>query len=423
MDFGITSRNRETEHAALKAEVDIVRKNHPGIKIEELSFESDGVIAKWVELKSLPGNHDLIVTCIDATEIRNINEALKAGVTFLPTFFGIEYQDTIEVFLRRVNTPYSRHVNFTFCMAFYDNHLDICLEDNWRRPEDPRKGVRSNKLGPLIGARGNLSNYVIKISGYRHSTAEGKMNDLRAILNSVLFDLSCAYNVFMQPVLVTNVSTRRSRKAWKLPSIEKSPQFIFKRYIPELAEYYGIAETVEHLPFKFLCYFHILEYFSDKSAYYQAAKKLKAFVLQPDFHLNMDHYVNQAVNFFKAEASRNTTDKIKIRRVINQFIERQELEKELQAHIETYEKEVIFDCSKPLRLPAINFGNDGKFEESLTARIYELRCSIVHSNPDFDERTIPLTPTPQNLQKLYIETQLMQILAQTIVIKSSGALS
>jgi hypothetical protein len=49
-------------------------------------------------------------------------------------------------------------------------------------------------------------------------------------------------------------------------------------------------------------------------------------------------------------------------------------------------------------------------------RIYKLRCSIVHSNPDFDEKkAIPFVPSATNLQKLAHEITLIEEVAKMII--------
>ncbi len=148
---------------------------------------------------------------------------------------------------------------------------------------------------------------------------------------------------------------------------------------------------------------------------------IKKLILKPDFHTKTNHYVGQAINFFKKENDRYTSDKIKIERVLAQFINREELKTyletiELKEH---FEKDVELNCSKPLKLSKIDFGNDANFLQNLTRRIYSIRCSIVHSNPDFDDtKAIPFTPTPVNLDILRIEMELIYEIARTIIVES-----
>lgn len=145
-------------------------------------------------------------------------------------------------------------------------------------------------------------------------------------------------------------------------------------------------------------------------------------MIKPDFHINTDKYINQAINFLKVESTKYTSDKIKLRRVINQFIDKDNLIEYLKT-IELYDyfqQPVSFDCIKQLELPAIDFSNDSKFEETITSRIYIMRCSIIHSNPDFEEsKAIPFSATPSNLLKLKTEIDLIYEIVRTIILESA----
>ena len=132
-------------------------------------------------------------------------------------------------------------------------------------------------------------------------------------------------------------------------------------------------------------------------------------------------YVGQAINFFKKENDRYTTDKIKIDRVLKYFISRQEIGEYLDEidKREYFGTEIELECSKPLKLPKIRFESDSEFYQNLTKRIYSIRCSIVHSNPDFDDsKAIPFVPTPKNLEILRNEIELMHEIARTIIVES-----
>src|SRR5699024_9124286 len=120
---------------------------------------------------------------------------------------------------------------------------------------------------------------------------------------------------------------RRRQRFSDIP--KEKINLVFKKYIPELIQYFHLAEKVDYLPFKFICYYHIIEYFSDKSAYHLVSNEVKKLLLKPDFHINTDSYVNQAINLFKKENDKYTGDKVKIERVIKQFIDREDLKESL----------------------------------------------------------------------------------------------
>jgi len=375
----------------------------------------------FYEVSGFEGNKELILIVDDENDYKILEEVLKKKFSFTPIHFGVEYENKIEIALSAVN-PRSNHMSrfrlkeksAEIEMSFFHNQLDISIQFQ------PESSLMTQLMEIM---RGKRSTILMTISGYKNPTSEGKEGDLRNIIMSTLFDFSYSYNLVFEPTNFESLIRRTPlRKKKRLAAPSEKIQFVYRKYIPELVEYFNIGEKVDYPPFRFICYFHIIEYFSDKSAFYYAAKKLKSLMIKPDFHINTDKYVNQAINFFKIESTKYTSDKIKIRRVINQFISRIEFEEYLNEidALEYFKKSVIITCSKPLELPAIDFENDSKFEESLMQRIYAMRCSIVHSNPDFEEtKAIPFSPTPDNLDKLKKEMEMIYEVARTIIVEST----
>ncbi len=376
----------------------------------------------YYAISGFQGNKDLVLTVDDDADYKILIKVLKRNFSFTPVHFGVEYDNKIEIALNPVNTRSSHMSRYKLKekaaeieMPYYKNHLSISLQF---QPE----GSLMTQLMELMRG-GRRSSVIASISGYSNPTHDGKEIDLRNILTSVLFDFSYSYNLVFEPI---NFDTMIRRTPLRRRNTTATPtdkiNFVFKKYIPELVEYFNIGEKVDYPPFRFICYFHIIEYFSDKSAYYYAAKKLRSLIIKPDFHINTDKYVNQAINFFKIESTKYTSDKVKIKRVINQFINRSEFEEYLKdiEMLDYFKKPSTIDCTKPLELVPIDFENDSKFEESLMQRIYSMRCSIVHSNPDFEEtKAVPFSPSPENLDKLRKEIDMIYEVARAIIVESS----
>ena len=373
-------------------------------------------------ISGFKGNSDLLLNVSEEDELKKLEEIVKIDFEFTPEYLGVEYQDKIEILISPINSR-SNHIVRRYLkdkpteleLNYFNNKLDISIQF---QPENSLL----NNIVELV--RGRMRPIVLTITNFKRASISGKQTDIRNILNCILFDFGYSYNLIFEPVNIESLNRRMPlRRRNKTSYPEEKVSVIYKNYIPELIEYFNIGEKVDYPPFRFICYFHIIEYFSDKSAYFHASKRLKSLMLKPDFHINSDKYVNQAINFFKIESTKNTSDKIKIRRVISQFINKEDFIDYLK-DIDMYEyfsEKCTIECSKPLILKAIDFETDSKFQESLMNRIYSLRCSIVHSNPDFDEtKAIPFSPTLGNMEKLRKEIDMIYEIARTIIIESSN---
>lgn len=381
-----------------------------------------------IHISGFKGNPEFKIVIKPDDEIDEISEILKENIFVFPDFLAIRYKNTIEVLLTtisyrtsfrniEIDDKVSKTVIFNVGINYHKNDLNILLEigqDNLlpKFLQLVRGAYRYSRRKPTI----------LKIEGYKKESPDGIVNDIRNVTNSILFDIEYNYDISLETVNIDgllNRPIRRRKKKIELPT-EKF-NLVYKKYIPELIQYFHIAEKVDFLPFKFICYYHIIEYFSDKSAYDLVSKEVKKILLKPDFHLKTDKYVTTAINFFKKENDRHTNDKVKVERVLKQYIQREELKESIEELelIEHFSKPLTFDCVKPLVLPAIDFEKDGNFFGELTKRIYSTRCSIVHSNPDFDEsKAVPFNPSPANIHKLRTEIEMISQIARTIIIES-----
>jgi hypothetical protein len=400
-------------------------KLYPKINFEKIEhrilYDDEDDTDFHYNVKGFKGNENLTFSVASDERTQTLESILQSNFEFIPDFFAVNNNGIIEILLRPITTRSSfmlrrrfREGPIEILMDYYSNSLKILIEDDIGD---------KNLLSQLaILKQRTPKTYVFKISGLKRNNEDNISEDLRKILNCIIFDFTYNFETPLEILSLDNFIRIEPRRRKRNLVSKDIMNITYKDYVPELIEYFYIGEKVDYAPFRFICYFHIIEYFSDKSAYFLAANKLKSIMLKPDFHIKTDKYVNQAINFFKTESTKFTGDKVKIRRVFNQFIDKDEFAEYLK-EIELFEyftTECIIKCHKDLKLPPLDFSSASKFEESLTKRIYSMRCSIVHSNPDFDEtKAIPFKPTPDNMNKLRKENEMIYGIARQIILESN----
>lgn len=391
------------------------------IEEEDLFVEEGETPELWVyyNISNFNGNKDISLTFTEPSQVEELIKVLSLEPVILDEYLGVKYQNKYEIVVTpigRFTGFYLRKKTFEIILNYYKNELKITIEN---KIEDLPASYFNNALN-----RNNPGkrNFVLTIENLTKHTSEGVNMDLRNIINSVLFDFEYSFNLAFEAIELNSINKRIPRLRRPALPIPTAPiNFTYKNYIQELIQYFHLSEKVEYIPFKYLCYFHIIEYFSDKSAYYVVAEQVKHILLKPDFHLKTNNYINQAINIFKRENEKHLTDKIKLTRVLQHFINIDEFKEYLETIklFDHFTKEQTFTCSKPLKVPGIDFANDSTFYQSLTNRIYAVRCSIVHSNPDFDEtKAVPFVHTTENVIKLNIEIAVMYEISRNIIVKS-----
>lgn len=415
-----------------KLDLKALQQKFPKLKVKEESYSytvgSRQVTSYDYMVTGLPGNNDLELYLHDEKAADELSKLLEGELKFTAGFFAVINNENVEILLTPVsartatasihskNAGKGKYRIALININYYGNELSILLEGN-------NDSLLIHKLAnDAIGVQSDHKNKITAtISGYNKHTSAGYSNDIRAILTSALFDFEFSYGLSYEPSSIQVFSANRTKPKKYAALPESGITFLYKKYIPELIQYLHIAERVDYVPFKFLCYYHIIEYFADKSAYRVVSSEIRRMFQKPDFHLMLDNYVAQAVELFKKENERLASDKTKIERVIKQFITKDELNVMAKdAGIDAaISKESVFDGAKPLKLPAINLVAEGNFYGDLTKRIYAMRCSIVHSNPDFDEsKAVPFNPTPINLSKLKLEVSLIAEIAKKVILEN-----
>ncbi len=407
------------------------QKKYPKIQLEEeirtwLTEDDEGEISEeevvTYNITSIPGLDKLTLNLNGSEKFRQLDELISSNSTIFSNYLGGRFDDSVEVILTRVGKgwfrPKTESGSISIEIPYHGSIVSIELS-----PGRQRVGKISFVASNLVGVRA-LGTYsaIATVKGLKTEDPQKLEEDTAKILRSALFDFEYTYGYAFETTNLENLKNSQVVTQRRKTPLPTTPiRLLYKGYVPELIEYFHVAERVDYLPFKYICYFHILEYFMDKSAYSVVAKKVKQLLLTPDFHVRSGEYIASAVNIIKLETERNTTDKIKISRVVGEFAQRETLQKHLSTTgiSDHFNKDQTLICAKPLKLSAIKFDSEQSFIDSTAKRIYAMRCSIVHSNPDFDEsKAVPFLPTPKNIEFLRTEIELIKEISRIIICNS-----
>jgi hypothetical protein len=409
------------------------QKKHPSIKIEEeVFFESqindDGeeydIDHTIYNVTAIP-NLDGLTLCLDEEgDFNRLDNIVETKLSLFRDILGGKIDGSVEVVLSRVSK-----YNNIFGLRFQRQPITITIgyKSKSLNVEIFLGHLQKTEIGflaeKMVGIRYQRNGAIAKISGLPTKNLTELEEDTRLVLRSILFDIECTYGIVFETANLENLKAPNALAPKPRPKPPKEPiNLLYKPYTPELIEYFHTGERVDHLPFKFICYFHIIEYFMDKSAHSVVAKKIKQIIMSPDFHAKSSEYISEAIKIFKIETEKFMTDKIKISRVFSEYLNKEDIQKfvESSALQDHFEKDHTLKFSKDLKINGIKFDSEQSFCESLTKRIYSIRCSIVHSNPDFDEsKAVPFSPTSANISFLRREIELMKEVARTIIVNST----
>ena len=390
--------------------------------VEDEDGNVDHVPVTYYLLKNIPNLGPLTLK-IYQNDLDRLDAIISSKPELFKDILGARVGRNAEVVLSRIQSP-----AFGFGLPRPDNEpIKVSTQHRGKTV-----AVHIYLSGPTSTDMGFLASRMTGIQSlYRHviATVSGLPEkakyeaDSRHVLRSILFDIELTYGAALECTNIENLKRRLSGPRRPPRSIPKDElQLVVKPYIPELIEYYHTATRVDYVPFKFICYFHILEYFMDKSAHRLISKRIKQIMMRPDFHVNHSEHMAEAIKIFRTETEKNMTDRIKINRVLSEYTDREEIKAFLERErlSEHFSKEhTLAGQKQQLKIQPLNFDSDSAFFESLTRRVYSLRCSIVHSNPDFDEsKAVPFHPSATNMDFLRTEVELMKELSHKVIVNS-----
>lgn len=396
-------------------------------EIEDVAYyfdEDDNEVPEEVVyyiLKNIPNLNDLILQ-LNPGDFERVDAIISSKPELFKEILGARVGKDAQVVLSRVQgsgfpSPLVRFDRESLKVATQHRGRAVSVHIYFSVPVSTDMGFLASRM---VGLPSNSRQVLATVSGLPESSKYE--SDSKHILRSVLFDIELTYGPSLECANIENIKRRtpllrKSRSA--IPDEEIS--LVVKPYTPELIEYYHTAHRVDYVPFKFICYFHIIEYFMDKSAHRIVSKKLRQIMMRPDFHVSHSEYLSEAIRIFRTETEKNMTDKIKIGRVLSEYTDRNEINVFIQSNnlSNHFSKDHVLTGPKPLKIQSLNFDSDVSFNESLTKRVYSLRCSIVHSNPDFDEsKAIPFHPNASNIDFLRSEIELMKELSRRVIVNS-----
>jgi hypothetical protein len=410
---------------------DEFKKKYPTASLEEVNdveYEEDSngdeieVPTTYYVVKKLAVFDDLALR-IHPTEFERLDQIVGSKPELFKEVLGAKFDKTAEVVLSRVVGP-----SLFALTPIRDSGEPIKVSTFYRgKPVSVHIYAHSTIDADIaflstriVGGPRQYRMYFAVITGLQKT---GKIEqDAMTVLRSVLFDIEFTYGLALEPTNLDRMKRRTMnarRRTAPLPSEEIN--LVVKPYTPELIEYYHTAARVDYVPFKFICYFHIIEYFMDKSAHRVVSRRLRQILMRPDFHVNHQEHLNEAIKIFKAETEKNLTDKIKINRVLAEYVRRDEIKAFIDGLnlLDHFSKDHTLNGPRPLKVSGLNFDSDQSFVDSLGKRVYALRCSIVHSNPDFDEsKAVPFHASQQNLDFLRNENDLMREIAHKVIVNS-----
>ncbi len=399
-----------------------------GITVEETEGMEEGDTA--LELSFPCGRNKRTHILWDYDDIKRILAVPFEKYTFIDGYRAIcSYSDnTIEAQIRPMG-PFSPRLAIRRLFSDRFDEDDLRAE-NYSIDLTPDKGVDGPQVsvGPstqdfrAINRGPSLGNLSLKLVNTGLSHHDQSRSLLEKISNSLFFQIELLaglpLGLFRQrrhPRPIRRKNQRASIEDLQYPKNEYDEA-------PISLYWYGISAMGMPL-LQFLAFYQVIEFYFPTYFQAEARRKIRAILKNPTFRNDRDADLGKILSAIQLGKSGSLGDeRSQLRATIAECVDPDSLrsffsDTEERTGFFSSKTKGITDHKIPLANPNVDLRND------VADRIYDIRCKIVHTKSDSRNGEIELLlPFSKEAEQLYHDIELVQYIAQQVLISASAPL-
>jgi len=409
--------SEDEDPAEFEAALEQVRQRATAAKIPIEEIDED--YGRYIELKLQNGRDQRSLFCSSLDSIKQLLKFSFEKFVFLGPYEAIcSYSGgRIEAMVRTL----SRH-SLTHFLERDANRDTIPLEAKVEALSNELTvsiGDSSDELCRLVESR-KTQLYSIRITGCSLSHHDQALALLEKVANAVFLQFDIRFGIAL--------SLSRARTKWHRPrssarQSDMSLSPIKAEYDNEVMSLYWYGRGAAGMPLlQYLAYYQILEFYFPIYAQQDAHRRVKNILKSPTFDVHSDNDVSRIVTAVKGVAGRSFADeRSQLRATIQHCVNASDLFTFLNADDER--KQFL---SKSKILKAHKLPLDSKEADICTdvaARIYDIRCMIVHSkNTDSEAEPSILLPFSKEAGELECDLELLLFVVREVLAAASKPL-
>ena len=187
---------------------------------------------------------------------------------------------------------------------------------------------------------------------------------------------------------------------------------------------YWYARSAAGMPLlQFLAYYQVLEFYFPIYSQSEAQRKLKSILKEPTFRGDRDADIAKLLGTIQVSRSGAFGDeRSQLRATLVECIDLAALRDFLEADDER--KDFYLNKTKALPYHKISLANpSADIRNDVADRVYDIRCKIVHTKSDAKDGSVELLlPFSKEAEQLFFDIELVQYLAQRVLISGSTQL-
>jgi hypothetical protein len=303
-----------------------------------------------------------------------------------------------------------------------DAEVSISLQ---RRPERDAEEVRLSSPSACLVALtqrrlrgpGRLALVIEHCEVRQHDQA---LKLLERLANAIFFQLDLLRSV---PLTLAK-RRRRTGPRPRLPC-SRSSELVFPRHeyddAPMSLYWYGRSAVGMPL-LQFLAFYQTIEYYFPTYSKAEAQRRARAVLKDPAFRADRDADIGRLLTTMSGFAGGVGEERAQLKATIQECVDARALRQYLESDPER--KEFFTTKVEGLTDKRISIGNpNADLRNDVGDRVYDIRCKIVHTKSGSHERDFELLlPFSREAESLYYDVDIVQWLAQRVLIAASSPL-
>jgi hypothetical protein len=410
----------EAEFIAARAALE-ERASQAGLSIAEIPIEGE---PPWLRLdiKCARDARPVLLSSSDA--IRKVLAFDFENFAFLRQYEAIaSYANgTIEAALRPVGVgflPASQVFRRLFSNAGLREHFDISSIDI--NLPAPGIGLPSIRIGPASDSFCALvrgpSRLTITLSGCSISSHDESHRLLTRTADALFFQIDMMTGI---PVHLERERRRiRQRRRRSRPDLSTALEYPRNEYDEAPASLYWYGRSASGMPLlQFLAFYQVVEFYFPVYAEAEAKRKLRAILKDPTFRGDREADIGRLLTGIQGSRTGSLGSELQqLKSTVNECVDHQDL----RAFLSSDEDRKSFYSSKQKyhRIPISNPDLSVDLRADAAARIYDIRCGIVHTKNNSSDDVLLLLPFSKEADDLVHDIDLMEFVARSVLIAAS----
>jgi hypothetical protein len=412
--------SEETEYIAARAALE-ERASQAGLSIAVLPFERD---PPWLRLdmKCARDTRSVILSSADA--IRKILAFDFEKFGFLKQYEAIaSYANgTIEAAIRPVGADLMRGSQIfqrLFSNVGFREHFDITSVDISLSATGI--GLPSIRIGPASDSFCALARVpsllTLSLSGCSIGSHDEAHRLLTRTADALFFQIDMMTGI---PVHLERERRRRHpRRNRPRPDLSTALEYPRNEYDEAPASLYWYGRSASGMPLlQFLAFYQVVEFYFPVYAEAEAKRKLMAILKGPTFRGDREADIGRLLTVIQGSRTGSLGSELQqLKSTVNECVDHQDL----REFFFSDEDRRTFYASKQKyhKIPISNPDPNFDLRADAAARIYDIRCGIVHTKNNSSDDVHLLLPFSKEADDLAHDIGLMEFVAKSVLIAAS----